>query len=618
MRPYNVEIFDKKLKYLCSTTINPSSFSYAWDALSPVTNTVTVSPDVVPSPPNPNEIQSWYIRISRPGEEYQGLIKSIARGKNADVIRYNPLIYLFDDDVRVKTSGVAETTATDDYIRDVIKENYVNNSDATQNVPYLTVNSLGNVSSAYALEYEYTESLADWKTRMELEHSLTGGQWFDDGDNVYGYYVWEFDHREPGEVDEETGEVITPARDVYDWHARWRGNYAATTTTTLSAGGLAFDYANGSDPYCTISLLNDLILPAATVYFIFCEISIDFENKSILCRIGLNKEKKKAIETALPSVYDSTITIKETTKEINKAVIMDKTTMTSSHDASSTIFYMHSTGKFDNNGNSDRLIPVHTDYESYSSVTSNAEALARSGYQSYLNVFKTYAHVNRQLTDSELQSLEIAVNALIPKAFDANAINVNIINNADWQALDGGGNIQITNKVNNRPRFVVSKNVVGWVDIKFPEKPSSAVNMISHVYLYMEIDEGDGLFSYTVYQDLTDANATAGANYFYSSEDYNTLVRIYEQRATEMYIHQLANKAFTKSKYRNLIEFTVFEDDAILTPTKLKAGQEVEVIHKGKSYNSILTGIKRARGLVTLTFGTIRLELTKILKGGQK
>lgn len=618
MRPYNIEIFDKKLNFLCSTTIDPSTFSHAWDALSPVSNTVKVPPDLVPSPSNPNEIQSWYIRISRPDEEYQGLIKSIARGKTADVIRYNPLIYLFDDDVRVKTSGISETTATDDYIRDVIKTNYVNNSDTTQNVPYLTVVSLGNASDAYAIEYEYTESLADWKTRMELEHSLTGGQWFDDGDGVYGYYVWEFDHMIPGEIDEETGEVITPPQYIYDWHNRWRGSYAATTTTTLSAGGLAFDYANGSDPYTTISLLNDLILPAATVYFIFCDIVIDFENKAITCTIGLNKEKKKAIETALPSVFDSNITIKETTKEINKAVIMDKTTMTSSHDANSTIFYLHSNGKFDQNGSTDRLIPVHTDFESYGNVSSNAEALARSGYQSYLNVFKTYAHADRRLTDTELSSLETAVDALISKAFQAGAININILNNADWQALDGSGNIRITNQVSGHPRYVVNKNVIGWVDIKFPEKPSSAVNMRSHVYLYMEIDEGDGLFSYTVYQDVTDANATAGANYYYASEDYQTLVRIYQQRATEMYIHQLANKAFTKSKYRNLIEFTVLEDDAILTPTELKAGQEVEVIHKGASYNSILTGIKRAKGLVTLTFGTIRLELTKILKGGQK
>ena len=184
--------------------------------------------------------------------------------------------------------------------------------------------------------------------------------------------------------------------------------------------------------------------------------------------------------------------------------------------------------------------------------------------------------------------------------------------------MNGEGNIQITNQANGHPRYIVNKNVIGWVDIKFPEKPNYATNMRSHVYLYMNIDEGNGLFSYTVYQDITDANATAGANYYYASEDFQTLVRIYQQRATEMYIHQLANKAFTKSKYRNLIEFTVLEDDAILTPTELKAGQEVEVIHKGASYNSILTGIKRAKGLVTLTFGTIRLELTKILKGGQK
>lgn len=619
MRPYNVELFDRNLDFICSTTIDPNNFQYSFDALNPTANTVSVRSGIIPSPSNPNTVQSWYIRITRPGENYQGLIKSIAREEKADVVRYVPLVYLFNDNVRVKTKDIVEMASTDDYIRDVIKANFVNNSDQKRNVPHLTVVSLGNASAAYSEEYTYTESLADWKTRMELENGLSGGQWDDEDAPVYYYVKWEYDHTEPG--DDES-----PPYEVWTWHVYFQGNYNATTTTTLSSGGLAFEYANTSDYYTTISLLEDLILPAAQVYFIFCFIVIDFENKNIRCEVGLNNEGKKAIETALPSVIESSILIKQTNREINKAVVIDKNTMTSSSDGTATTYYMHSDGSFDTNGNVDRLVPVRTDFELYSNVSTNATNLAKSGYQSKLDIFKTYAHLNRRLTDTEYDSLVGAVYVIMPLLFRSNTLTINIINDTAHHEFEEDEDhglhsvITITNKSGNTYVYEMYQNVAGYKDIGYWEKDGSYVYMVTHIALKLAVSETNGGLTgtYTCYQDVTDANASAAINYMYTTNEFTQLVNMMQSRLVDMYKHQLAIKAFTKSKYQNLIEFSLLPDDPILEPTELREGQVVEVIHEGASYNSILTGWKIARGLIRLTFGTIRLELTKIIKGANK
>lgn len=83
----------------------------------------------------------------------------------------------------------------------------------------------------------------------------------------------------------------------------------------------------------------------------------------------------------------------------------------------------------------------------------------------------------------------------------------------------------------------------------------------------------------------------------------------FEQKALEK-----AEADLAQDKLDNLIEITVTENDYLVEPDMYKIGQEVEVISEGKSFNSILTGIKYKKGQKTLIFGAIRLELTKILK----
>ena len=90
-----------------------------------------------------------------------------------------------------------------------------------------------------------------------------------------------------------------------------------------------------------------------------------------------------------------------------------------------------------------------------------------------------------------------------------------------------------------------------------------------------------------------------------------------ETTALSIFIEKAHNKAFqtfSKNKYDNLIELEVSAEDDMVKPKSLKVGQVVNIINDGNSYTSILSG-REIDDTITLIFGTIRLELTKTLKG---
>ena len=64
----------------------------------------------------------------------------------------------------------------------------------------------------------------------------------------------------------------------------------------------------------------------------------------------------------------------------------------------------------------------------------------------------------------------------------------------------------------------------------------------------------------------------------------------------------------------NNIKITVLLDDKIIEPLNMQIGQSVKIVSEGKTYNTTYTGYSRGRTTIELTFGSVRTELTKILK----
>lgn len=70
---------------------------------------------------------------------------------------------------------------------------------------------------------------------------------------------------------------------------------------------------------------------------------------------------------------------------------------------------------------------------------------------------------------------------------------------------------------------------------------------------------------------------------------------------------------FGGANYSNLIELVMLSGDSLVKPYEMAIGQIVTVISGGKSYTSILTG-KTISDRTKLTFGLVRLDLTKLIK----
>lgn len=66
--------------------------------------------------------------------------------------------------------------------------------------------------------------------------------------------------------------------------------------------------------------------------------------------------------------------------------------------------------------------------------------------------------------------------------------------------------------------------------------------------------------------------------------------------------------------YENLISITVLKNDHLVEPYHWNIGDTAKILKDGKEYQSILTGKKYTDQMVTLIFGSIRLELTKKIK----
>lgn len=75
-----------------------------------------------------------------------------------------------------------------------------------------------------------------------------------------------------------------------------------------------------------------------------------------------------------------------------------------------------------------------------------------------------------------------------------------------------------------------------------------------------------------------------------------------------------AASVFGEVTYNNLIEIKCLYDDELIRPKELEIGSVVTVIHEGQAYTSILTGYQLEDNEINLIFGSIRADLTKLLR----
>ena len=143
-----------------------------------------------------------------------------------------------------------------------------------------------------------------------------------------------------------------------------------------------------------------------------------------------------------------------------------------------------------------------------------------------------------------------------------------------------------------------------------------ARNQINKVIVY-DTNNYNNSITYYLHSDdsfdTSDTDRQLPVNYklleAHEEEEEGVITKTFAEAAYEK-----AEATFTKNKYTNLIEVELLMDDNLINPHLLEVGQEVSVISNNVAHTSILTGREIGK-TTTLVFGTVRLELTKIMKG---
>lgn len=93
-----------------------------------------------------------------------------------------------------------------------------------------------------------------------------------------------------------------------------------------------------------------------------------------------------------------------------------------------------------------------------------------------------------------------------------------------------------------------------------------------------------------------------------------TSVLIPTDESFESLAYKEAYDTFISYAWNNLIELNFIFEDSLVNPSSMRIGQNVKVIYHERSYDSVLTAKTiEEDGTITLSFGAIRHDLTKII-----
>lgn len=138
-----------------------------------------------------------------------------------------------------------------------------------------------------------------------------------------------------------------------------------------------------------------------------------------------------------------------------------------------------------------------------------------------------------------------------------------------------------------------------------------AKDTVNKIYIYNEEDVTQMV---TYYKGQDDMVSTSPDTRIMPVIVKSVTIKIGKNEAFEEKALDKAMSELRSAKYENLIEIECQEDDLLIRPHTREIGQEAAVIKNDTLYSTVLTGYQYKSGRAKLIFGTIRLELTKILK----
>ena len=127
-----------------------------------------------------------------------------------------------------------------------------------------------------------------------------------------------------------------------------------SVATTSSTTGWGFNLKSDTENmhHCIVNMLNVLIIRSMELYRVRLKVVPDVQSRTITLQIGRNAADPVTVEADLPNVINKNVVIKETNNDVNKLVVYDTESYTTTR-----TYYLHPNGTY-NMTNSNRILPV--------------------------------------------------------------------------------------------------------------------------------------------------------------------------------------------------------------------------------------------------------------------
>lgn len=601
MRPFELEIFDRQFNYRAHALIGADEFQWQQDMLSGVNNTIKLYGTDIVIRENPASGStgdgtvaiSDYVRIITNTYSFSGVVKKLEKEDDTLIITYTDFTSLFNHEVFTDPLEVTNSTI-ENYIAKLLTLSFISNSDTSQRIPGLTI----TVVTATVGVFDFV----DPSKKMAVINILN--------DLIYPafkkYLVGLYVHFDVGnkninvEIRRKATNIIKTIEsdlpNVMDKNVLIRGTSTEINKLTIIDDDEEHDfpkynyYLHTDYTYDTNGSTNRL-LPVIN--------DMELVDMNTLAEAGYWTANAGVLYAADLIELDRTLTNSEVSNISSGMSLL-----------ASYIYSARGTGKenFDYIGTSTN---VHTAYWELN------EQLVSSALDRFGNHYQWFANESpdNNIYD-DIQELGEGYYWFIAEVLTGSS-HREYSAQANKGNYDGHYHITINGTIPTTPGDHRSNPIScsGWVDCGSHDLIKQDVKITLYATLF-----GNGgtpsvyEFQFVTYSKVDREEYEAALDTYKQTVTYKNNVAAYKSSHLSDILSDYAGSVFGTSKFKNLIELTVKQNDSLVEPMTIPFGRHLNIIHKGMSYHSILTGITvLPNGLSKLTFGMIRLELTKLL-----
>ena len=665
MKPYEVEIFDRHFIYRSNLLMEPSDFDYNYDALTVEKSSFSIKKGMVTirefaesGCEGDNSIScSDYIRIITDEREYAGIITEIEEDRSLYKITYSSIYKLLDHEILIPADDIKSTTI-EGFIKQLITDEFINATDEFQIIEGLSVMSTSATKGTFDFNdtdsiYVVINLLTDLIYPAFREYLIYTNVSVDFASKSVDVTIGEIKKDEitiesdlPNIIDKNV--TIRKASDeknkmtLYD-----TADYTlAPYNYYLHPSDYSFDQINDREDrfYPVINAVYQFDSDAITEeeYFLFANQNARTLNKYVEIDRALTPNEHNllaaAVSELLPYIRKSktddeweTYT-RDSAKEYMRYIVTNGLNWDGTYDGNQYIFESWE----------DMVEGAQEPF----AVAINEQAIGIESVDYYIEDSKPEDPVDNDYITLPQQGERIT-------QFDGSGyyvwrthVNGEVDRNGFRYYPNGFRYVYAAfakeKKIQIKSAPGTLSNILGaWVQsetVEVPYKDSDnwagggkkfcsgiKVSKGSHVYMRFhytcavgatfgdryEPEIGNMTFFYNVPIDKNYLSSVF--KQYRETEEFKREYAAYKAANFSSILDGYAKRLFKTSKYKNLIELTVKQDDPMIKPMEMEMGQVVNVIHEGVSYSSVLTGKEISKGIVKLIFGTIRLDLTKIL-----